>query len=87
MKNKTTEFQDASLLAVRLIVAAIFLFAAYGKYSYLVSGAPGAPTFMVYLLKFLIIVEPLGAIALISGFLTRWAAKGLGVIMIGAIIM
>ena len=83
--NKPTKFQDAVLLALRLIIALIFLFAAYGKWSYLSAGAPGSSAGMINLLKFLIVVEPLGALALISGFLTRWAAKGLSIIMVGAI--
>ena len=36
-------------------------------------------------MKFLSIVEPLGSVALLLGFLTRWAAAGLGIIMVGAI--
>ena len=40
---------------------------------------------MANLMKFLSIVEPLGALALIMGFLTRWAASGLAIIMVGAI--
>jgi putative oxidoreductase len=36
-------------------------------------------------LRFLSIVEPLGSLALAFGVLTRWAAAGLGIIMVGAI--
>lgn len=83
MKNK--KFQDVSLIVLRLIIAAIFLFAAYAKWGYLSIGTPGVSASMIKLTWFLMIVEPLGAIALIIGFLTRWAAAGLGIIMIGAV--
>lgn len=43
------------------------------------------PAQMLSLMKFLSIVEPLGGLALITGFLTQVAAVGLGVIMLGAI--
>ena len=80
-----TKFQEVGLLIVRLIVAAVFLYAAYAKLG-LWSGAPeGMSDGMVNLMKFLSIVEPLGALALIIGFLTRLAASGLAIIMVGAI--
>jgi uncharacterized membrane protein YphA (DoxX/SURF4 family) len=37
------------------------------------------------IVRFLSVVEPLGGVALILGFLTRWAAAGLCIIMVGAI--
>lgn len=40
---------------------------------------------MVNIIKILSIAEPVGALALIFGFLTRWAASGLAIIMVGAI--
>ncbi|MBI4451034.1 DoxX family protein [Candidatus Woesearchaeota archaeon] len=80
-----TKVQDASLLLLRLIVAAIFLYAAYGKWVFLSAAPTGTSATMLYLLKFLTIVEPLGAVALLAGFLTRWAAAGLAIIMVGAI--
>ena len=80
-----TKFQDAALLIARLIVAAIFLYAAYAKFGFW-SGAPeGMTGGMALLIKFLSIVEPIGAVALIAGFLTRWAASGLAIIMVGAV--
>ncbi|MBI4132670.1 MAG: DoxX family protein [Candidatus Sungbacteria bacterium] len=80
-----TKFQETALFALRVIVATIFLYAAYAKLPFW-SGAPeGVPAGMVNLIKFLSIVEPLGALALVAGFLTRWAAAGLGIIMVGAI--
>ncbi len=87
MKKTNIKLQDASLLLLRLSVAAVFLYASYAKWQFLSSGAEGLSAGMVYLTRFLMVVEPLGAIALIAGFLTRWAAAGLGIIMVGAIII
>ena len=73
------------LLILRITVAAIFFSAAYAKLG-LWSGAPeGMSAGMANLTKFLSIVEPLGALALLLGFLTRLASIGLAIIMVGAI--
>jgi putative oxidoreductase len=45
----------------------------------------GMSATLLNVVRFLSIVEPLGALALVLGFLTRWAAAGLGIIMVGAI--
>ena len=79
------KFQDASLLILRLIIAAIFIYAGYAKFSFWSTAPEGMPAGMVNLMKFLSIVEPLGGVALVAGFLTCWAAAGLGIIMVGAI--
>ena len=42
-------------------------------------------TFLLFAMRLLSIVEPLGATAILFGFLTRWAAAGLIIILIGAI--
>ncbi len=83
--KKLTKFQEVSLIALRLVVAAIFIYAGYGKLSFWTTVPSGTPAEMLILIKFLSIVEPLGAVALIAGFLTRWAAAGLAIIMVGAI--
>ena len=49
--------------------------------------SPQMPPKMLSLMKFLSVVEPLGAVAVLSGFLTQLAALGLGIIMIGAIVL
>ncbi len=86
MKHSAT-FQDAALLLVRFTIAAIFLYVGgYGKLFIWYTPPEGMPASMVLLMKFLSIVEPLGGIALITGFLTRWAAAGLAVIMVGAVL-
>ena len=80
-----TTLQDTTLLILRVIIAAIFLYAAYVKLIFW-SGTPeGVSAGMANLIRFLSIVEPLGALALFAGFMTRWAASGLAIIMVGAI--
>ncbi|EKD58346.1 MAG: hypothetical protein ACD_56C00146G0005 [uncultured bacterium] len=79
------KFQDASLLLLRLVVAAVFLYAGAAKWAFWSTPLPGMSDVMWNLTRFLSIVEPLGALALILGFLTRWAAAGLAIIMLGAI--
>ncbi len=82
-----TTFQNKALLIMRLIVATIFIYAAYAKLFFW-SGTPeGMSSGMIMLMKFLSIVEPIGALALIIGWLTRWAATGLAIIMVGAIVV
>lgn len=77
--------QNFSLLALRFIVGAIFIWAGYAKWTYTMP--EGTPQGMIYLIQFLSVVEPLGGGALIVGFLTRWAAAGLALIMAGAVVM
>ncbi|HKZ66830.1 MAG TPA: DoxX family protein [Chitinophagaceae bacterium] len=80
-----TTWQNTSLLILRIVIAAIFYVAAYYKFPFW-SGAPeGISSFMLFTTKLLSIAEPLGATALLIGYLTRWAAIGLIIIMIGAI--
>jgi putative oxidoreductase len=77
--------QNIALLILRIIVAAIFLSAGYLKFSFW-SGTPeGMSDGMANLMKFLSIAEPLGAVAVLGGFLTKWAATGLSIILLGAI--
>jgi putative oxidoreductase len=80
-----TRYQNASLLFLRLIIAAIFYVAAYYKIPFWSSAPAGVSAFMLFVTKFLSIAEPLGATAILLGFLTRWAAIGLAIIMVGAI--
>lgn len=81
-----TKVQDAALLVLRVVVAAIFLYAGSAKWPFWSAPPEGMSGVMSNLVKFLSIVEPLGGVALIVGFLTRWAAAGLGIIMVGAIV-
>jgi putative oxidoreductase len=80
-----TKAQDIALLVLRLVVAAVFLYAGTAKWAFWSAPMEGMSTTLHTLVRFLSIVEPLGALALVLGFLTRWAAAGLGIIMVGAI--
>lgn len=83
--EKLSRHQDWGILILRLAVALLFLYHGSQKWA-LWSAAPGGmPSGMLSLMRFLSIVEPIGAIAVAFGFLTRWATLGLGIIMLGAI--
>jgi putative oxidoreductase len=83
--QRYTQPQDAALLVLRLVVAAIFLYAGSAKWPFWSAPPEGMSSLLLNVMKFLSIVEPLGSVALVLGFLTRWAAAGLGIIMVGAI--
>ena len=83
-----SEFSDWGLLALRLGVGIIFL--VHGKMKLAMWGMEPSeqmPAQMISLMKLLSVVELLGGLALILGFLTQFASLGLGIIMIGAINM
>ena len=80
-----TRAQDAALLVLRLVVAAVFMYAGTAKWPFWSAPAEGMSVTLLNVVRFLSIVEPLGSLALILGVLTRWAAAGLGIIMVGAI--
>lgn len=80
-----TRSQNIALLVLRLITAVIFLYAAYAKLPLWYFEADGMSPTLVMIMKLLTIVEPLGALAIALGFLTRLAASGLFIIMVGAI--
>lgn len=82
-----SKYRDLAMFLLRLIIASIFLAAARSKlmfWSPLPEGMAMSAG-MVNLMKFLMVAEAVGGVALIIGFLTRWAALGLGIIMLGAI--
>jgi len=77
---------DWALVALRLGVGASFL--AHGiQKSAMWKMQPSAqmPAGMLSILRLLSIVEPLGAVAVLVGFLTQPAAAGFAIIMLGAI--
>jgi putative oxidoreductase len=80
-----TKLQDTALLVLRLVVAAIFLYAGSAKWPFWSTPPEGMSVVLHNVLRLLSIVEPLGSLALLLGVLTRWAAAGLGIIMVGAI--
>jgi putative oxidoreductase len=77
--------QNLALIILRIVIAALFFVAAYYKIPFWKGETLGMSAGMVNLMKFLSIVEPLGALAVLIGFLTRWAALGLAIILLGAI--
>jgi putative oxidoreductase len=83
--QRYTKAQDAALLVLRLVVAAVFLYAGSAKWPFWSTPPEGMSSLLLNVMKFLSIVEPLGSVALVLGFLTRWAAAGLAIIMVGAI--
>jgi len=80
-----TNNQNAALLFLRLVTAAIFYVAAYFKFPFWSHAPEGMSPFLLFTTRLLSIAEPLGATAVLIGFLTRWAAVGLIIILIGAI--
>ena len=80
-----TNSQNAGLLILRIITAAIFYVAAYFKFPFWSNAPEGISTFMLFTTRLLSIAEPVGATAVLFGFLTRWAAVGMIIILLGAI--
>jgi uncharacterized membrane protein YphA (DoxX/SURF4 family) len=77
---------DIGLLALRLAIGAIFWVHGVPKKAHWKALPPGqAPDQMRPVMRILAIAEPLGALAMFAGFLTRPAAIGFGIIMLGAI--
>ncbi len=82
---KYTNNQNLALLMLRVTTSAIFFVAGFYKFFFWSHSMEGMSAAMANLMKFLSIVEPLGALAVLAGFLTRWAATGLSIILLGAI--
>ena len=81
-------FVAIGLIALRVAVGVIF--AVHGAHKWAMwkmQPSQQMPAQMLGLLKFLSIVEPLGAVAVLAGFLAQLAAAGLGIIMVGAIVL
>ena len=75
-----------ALLMLRVAVGVVFIVHGVQKQAmWKMQPSAELPAPMIKLLRFLSIVEPLGGLAMIAGFLTRPAAIGLAIIMIGAI--
>ena len=75
-----------SLLFIRIAISSSFLARGTQKFKmWKTSPSEQMPKKMLNIMKILSIVEPLGAVALMTGFLTQIAALGLAVIIIGAI--
>lgn len=74
-------YTDWGLLALRLVIAAIFFAHGLPKHKAWKQPAQG----MNGMMRVLSIAEPLGALAMLVGFLVQPAAVGLGLVMAGAI--
>ena len=75
-----------ALLLLRAGVATSFLVHGWQKRSmWKMQPSETMPAGLLRIIKLLSIVEPLGAAAMIAGFLTQPAAAGFAIIMVGAI--
>ena len=82
------QYGDLGILILRAAVGIIFLVHGSEKWKmWKMAPSEQMPAKMLNIIKLLSIVEPLGAIALMAGFLTPFASLGLGIIMLGAIYM
>lgn len=84
--SNLTEFNNIGLLVLRLGIAISFLYHGLHKLKmWKMKPSVEMPATFLNQLRLLSIAEPLGAVALISGFLTQLAAVGFIIIMLGAI--
>lgn len=79
------QFGGFGILALRAVIGAIFLVHAKPKFGSWKPQAEGQANPMAGAMRFLSIVETLGALSVLTGFLTQFAAIGLGLVMLGAI--
>lgn len=76
-----SKYGDAAVLFLRVVLGAVFIGHGMMKFGSFAQPAEG----MNIVMMILAVAEPLGGAALILGVLTRWAALGLSIVMIGAI--
>ena len=81
--SSLNRFGDVAMLVLRLVLGAIFIGHGMMKFGSFQQPAAG----MNIVMMILAVAEPLGGIALIAGVLTRWAALGLSIVMLGAIFL
>lgn len=81
--SSLNKYGDVAMLVLRVVLGAIFIGHGVMKFGSFEQPAAG----MNIVMMILAVAEPLGGLALILGVLTRWAALGLSIIMIGAICM
>lgn len=81
--SSLSRFGDLAMLVLRVAIGAIFIGHGMMKFGSFSQPAAG----MNIVMMILAVAEPLGGAALILGLLTRWAALGLSIIMVGAIYM
>jgi len=79
-------YDDIGLLALRLALAAIFWVHGTSKLAmWKMQPSEQLPAPMLRVMRLLSVCEPLGAIAMVLGFLTQLASVGFIIIMLGAI--
>src|SRR5258708_19013408 len=84
--NSMDQITSIAELALRLAVGTVFLVQGVKKQKFWkMQPSEQLPSGMINVLRLLSIVEPLGGVAMLAGFLTRQAAIGLSIIMVGAI--
>ena len=77
---------DWGILALRIGLAVIFLVHGFQKRAmWNMQPTPQLSAGMIRILRLLSVVEPLGGLAVLGGFLAQIAAIGLAIIMVGAI--
>lgn len=80
------QYGDWGLLALRIALGCIFFVHGKAKWSmWKMSPSEQMSAGMISMMRFLSIVEPLGAIAALSGFFAQAAAMGFICVMMGAI--
>jgi putative oxidoreductase len=80
------QFVDLGLIVLRIALAVIFWVHGVEKWTiWKEQHSQKIPAAKIREKKILSVVEPLGAVALLAGFLTQFAAIGLAIIMVGAI--
>jgi len=77
---------DVALLLLRIGLGSVFIVHGTHKQRlWKVQPSAQMPAGMLNTLRFLSIAEPAGALGVLLGFLTRFAAMGLALVMLGAI--
>jgi putative oxidoreductase len=85
--NGIQGMNSVGLLFLRLVLGSIFIVHGSMKWGMWSNPPAQMSDSMIIIMKILSISEPLGGLALIIGFLTIFAAIGLNISMIGALIM
>ena len=73
---------DLAVLVLRVVIGAVFIGHGMMKFGSFQQPAEG----MNLVMMILAVAEPIGGAALILGVLTQWAALGLAIVMVGAIL-
>lgn len=80
-----SELNDVGILILRIGITVSFLYHGIDKLKmWKMEPSEEMPASMLKQLRLLSVVEPLGAVAVLFGFLTQLAALGFAIIMIGA---